>query len=137
MSEKDYGPLGPGHKPVKDPMKGLRGVMAGTLVMEAISILLVLTVILKIDGGAHWTTFNWVYVSALGAAMFIWAFMQKQRYALPVNLVLQLLAVVGFIVHPSMGIMGLVFVLVWVYILVLRKNIIERMRRGLLTTQHT
>lgn len=24
----EYGPLGPGHAPVKDPLKGLRGVMA-------------------------------------------------------------------------------------------------------------
>lgn len=136
MSEK-FGPLGPGHEPVKDPMKGLRGVMAGTLVMEAISIWLVLTVILKVDGGAHWTPLNWGYVTAVGAAMFLWAFMQKRPFALPVNLALQVLAVLGFFVHPSMGIMGLIFVVVWGYILVLRKNLIERMRRGLLTTQHT
>lgn len=136
MSEPEYGPLGPGHAPVKDPMKGLRGVMAGTLVMEAISILLVLTVILRIDGGVHWTTFNWGYVTAVGVLMFVWAFIQKHSFALPVNLGLQVLAVLGFFVHSSMGIMGLIFVVVWAYILVLRKNLIERMRRGLLTTQH-
>ncbi|QTH59335.1 DUF4233 domain-containing protein [Corynebacterium hindlerae] len=133
---QQYGPLGPGHAPVKDPMKGLRGVMAGTLVMEAISIWLVLTVILRVDNGEHWTTLNWVYVTIVGALMFVWAFMQKLPIALPVNLVLQVLAVVGFFVHPSMGIMGLIFAGVWAYILVLRKNLIERMQRGLLTTQH-
>ena len=37
----EYGPLGPGHDPVKDPLKGLRGVMAGTLIMEFITFLLV------------------------------------------------------------------------------------------------
>ncbi|MEJ5998358.1 DUF4233 domain-containing protein [Corynebacterium sp. H130] len=137
MSKPEYGPLGPGHAPAKDPMKGLRGVMAGTLVMEAISILLVLTVILRVDGGEHWTPLNWGYVTFVGVAMFVWAFMQRLPFALPVNLGLQVLAVAGFFVHPSMGIMGLVFVGVWAYILVLRKNLIERMRRGLLTTQHT
>ncbi|MEJ5928613.1 DUF4233 domain-containing protein [Corynebacterium sp. H128] len=136
MSEK-YGPLGPGHAPVKDPMKGLRGVMAGTLVMEAISIWLVLTVILRVDNGEHWTTFNWLYVTVVGALMFLWAFMQKRSVALPVNLALQALAIVGFFVHPSMGILGLIYAAVWGYILVLRKNLLERMNRGLLTTQHT
>ena len=42
----EVGPLGPGHEPAKDPMKGIRGVMAGTLVLEAITIWLALTVIL-------------------------------------------------------------------------------------------
>lgn len=137
MSNQEYGPLGPGHAPVKDPMKGLRGVMAGTLLMEAISIWLVLTVILRVDNGEHWTTFNWMYVTVVGALMFVWAFMQKRPFALPVNLFLQLLAIAGFMVHSSMGIMGLVYALVWAYILVLRKNLLERMKRGLLTTQHT
>ena len=132
------GPLGPGHAPAKDPMKGLRGVMAGTLVMESISMLLVLTVIAKVDGGAHWTTFNWVFVTALGVAMFLWAFMQKRPGALSINLMLNVIAVGGgLFVHYSMVIMALIFIAVWMYILVLRKNLLERMKRGLLTTQHT
>lgn len=136
-SDAEYGPLGPGHAPAKDPMKGLRGVMAGTLVMEAISILLVLTVIAKVDGGAHWTTPNAVFITALGVVMFVWAFFQKLPLALPVNLALQVIALAGFFVHYSAGIMALIFVAVWAYILVLRKNLLERMRRGYLTTQHT
>lgn len=138
MSEVEYGPLGPGHAPVKDPMKGLRGVMAGTLVLESIALLLILTVIAKVDSGEHWTTFNWVFVTVLGVAHFVWAFAQKSRIALPVNIAMQVIALVGgFVVHYSAGIMALIFVAVWVYILVLRKNLLERMRRGLLTTQHT
>ena len=57
--EIPVGPLGPGHAPVKDPMAGLRPVMSGTLVMEAITVFLILLVVLKVDGGALWTTFNW------------------------------------------------------------------------------
>ena len=132
------GPLGPGHAPAKDPMKGLRGVMAGTLVMESISMLLVLTVIAKVDGGAHWTTFSWVFVTAVGVAMFLWAFMQKRPGALSINLMLNVIAVGGgLFVHYSMVIMALIFIAVWMYILVLRKNLLERMKRGLLTTQPT
>ncbi|MDU0479393.1 DUF4233 domain-containing protein [Staphylococcus chromogenes] len=137
-NDVEYGPLGPGHAPVKDPMKGLRGVMAGTLVLESIALLLVLTVIAKVDSGAHWTTFNWVFITVLGVVHFLWGFMQKKSYALAVNIALQVIAVVGgFVVHYSAGMMGLIFAGVWVYILILRKNLLERMRRGLLTTQHT
>ncbi|KAA8719516.1 DUF4233 domain-containing protein [Corynebacterium spheniscorum] len=132
----EYGPLGPGKAPVKDPMKGLRGVMAGTMCMEAISILLVLTVILRVDEGAYWTTFNWGYVTFVGVAMFLMAFLQGRPWALAVNMGLQVLALLGFMVHVSMGIVAIIFILVWWYLLHLRRNLIERMKRGLLTTQH-
>lgn len=139
MSEKEdveYGPLGPGHAPEKDPMKGLRGVISGTLVMEAITMALVLTVILQIEGGAYWTTFNWVYITVVALAHLVLAFLQRFRWALPAALVLQVFALAGFFIHSSMGIMALIFIGVWWFILHLRSSLIERMRRGLLTTQH-
>ncbi|MBH5299756.1 DUF4233 domain-containing protein [Corynebacterium silvaticum] len=132
----EYGPLGPGHEPAKDPMKGLRGVMAGTMMMQAISFYLVLTVILRVDNGIHWTTFNWGYVTAVSTAMLILSFLQKKRWALKVNIGIQVFALAGFVVHISMGIMAVVYIAVWWYLLYLRKNLIERMKRGLLTTQH-
>ncbi|MDO4910359.1 MAG: DUF4233 domain-containing protein [Corynebacterium sp.] len=138
MAEEEYGPLGPGHAPAKDPLKGLRGVMAGTLVMESISLLLVLTVIARVDGGAHWTTFNWVTVTVLGIALFAAGFVQQRPWGLKFALVLQALALLSsFFIHYSMVIMVLVFIAVWWYIMVLRRNLIARMKRGLLTTQHT
>lgn len=140
MSKRDetveYGPLGPGHEPLKDPMKGIRGVMAGTLVMEAITIALVLTVILRVDNGSYWTTFNWMYVTAVAVAMLVAAFIQRFNWSIMMNMGLQVLALAGVFVHFSMGIVAVIFILVWVYLLFLRKNLIERMRRGLLTTQH-
>lgn len=132
----EYGPLGPGHEPAKDPMKGLRGVMAGTMMMQAISFYLVLTVILRVDNGIHWTTFNWVYVTAVSTAMLILSFLQKKRWALKANIGIQVFALAGFVVHISMGIMAVIYIAVWWYLLYLRKNLIERMKRGLLTTQH-
>ncbi len=132
----EVGPLGPGHEPAKDPMKGIRGVMAGTLVLEAITIWLALTVILKVDNGEHWTTFNWVFITALGAAHFLMAFFQRFRWALPVNLGLQVVALFGFFVHPSVAIIAIIFIIVWWYLLHLRSTLSARMKRGLLTTQH-
>lgn len=132
----EYGPLGPGHAPVKDPMKGLVGVMSGTMMMQAITFYLVLTVILRVDNGSYWTTFNWMYVTVLATVMLVMSFLQRFKWALPVDLAIQVFALAGFFIHPSMGVMAIVFLLVWAYLLYLRKNLIERMRRGLLTTQH-
>lgn len=134
--ETGYSPLGPGHAPEKDPLKGIRGVMAGTLILEAITILLALTVILRVDDGVHWTTFNWVYVTVLGVAHVVMAFLQRFDWALPVNLVLQVVLLGGFFVHYSVGIIAIIFIIVWWYLLHLRSTLIERMKRGWLTTQH-
>ena len=72
----EYGPLGPGHAPVKDPLKGLRGVMAGAMGMEATTFYLALTVILRVDGGAYWTTVNWVSITVLATLMLVMSFFQ-------------------------------------------------------------
>ncbi|MFI5505415.1 DUF4233 domain-containing protein [Corynebacterium kutscheri] len=119
-------------------MKGLRGVMAGTMGMEAITFYLVLTVIAKIDHGEYWTTFNWIYVTVVATAMLIMSFFQRRRWALAINLGLQVVGLIGgILVHPSMVVVSLLFIAVWWYLLYLRKNLLERMRRGLLTTQHS
>lgn len=132
-----YGPLGSGHAPEKDPMKGLRGVMAGTMFMQAISVLLGLTVVARLDGGGLLgQTFAIWYVAVLGLAMAVMAFLQKRPWALKANIVLQVFGVLAIVAHWAMGFVGIFFALVWVYILHLRKNLIARMERGLLTSQH-
>ncbi|MDO5730313.1 DUF4233 domain-containing protein [Corynebacterium sphenisci] len=133
----EYGPLGPGHAPEKDPLAGLRGVMAGTLVMQAISVLLGLTVLARVDEGAHATPVAMGSVTALGVAMVAMAFLQRRPWAMRANLALQVPAILTFFAHWSLGLVGVLFALVWAYILHLRGNLLERMRRGLLTTQHT
>ena len=56
---QDMSPLGMGHEPTKDPLKGFNGMVSATLLLEAISIFLGLLVVLKIEGGSYWTTFTW------------------------------------------------------------------------------
>ena len=133
----EYGPLGPGSAPVKDPIKGLAGVLSGTLVMEAITIWLCLTVILKINEGELWTTFNWVFITVMGAVHFIAAFFQRRQGALLFDVALQVpLIIIGFFIHWSVGAVGIMFGIVWFLIVKMRADILERQRRGLLTTQH-
>lgn len=134
--QDNMGPLGPGHAPKNDPLKGVRGVMAGTHIMEAIVIFLVLTVVTRVNNGEAATTFNLIYVSALGLLMVVAAFLQKAKFADPMNIGLQVLAVAGFFVHISMGAVALMFAAVWWYIYHLRGNLVNRMKRGLLPSQH-
>ena len=110
---------------------------AGTLFLEAITILLILTVILKVNDGVYWTTFNWGFITAVGVAHVVMAFLQRFSWALPVNLALQaILLIGGFFVHYSAVMVAVIFIIVWWYLLHLRSTLIERMKRGWLTTQH-
>ncbi|MCT1411340.1 DUF4233 domain-containing protein [Corynebacterium sanguinis] len=135
-SRPQTSPLGPGHAPVKDPLKGLNGVLSGTLIMEALTVFLILLVVLKVDGGAHWTTFNWVYITVIGLAHVVMAFLQRLPGALWINLALQIPLVFGFFVHWSVTAVGVMFAVVWFFIIRLRADIIARMERGFLVTQH-
>lgn len=136
MSQQAYGPLGPGHALDKDPLKGLNGVQAGVLIMESISLFLVLTVILKVAEGSYWTTFNWMYVTVVATAHLVAAGLQRFSWGLGLALVLQVFALGGFFIHVSMGIMAIIFGLVWIYLLKLRRDLKERLARGLLPAQH-
>jgi hypothetical protein len=130
-------PRGEGHAPSVDPWKGLRGIMAGTLVLEAIVIGLVLTVIARVDDGAHFQPWKVWFVSVLAVAMLLASGLQRRPWAIPLNLVLAGLAVLpGWIVHWSMGVCGLMFAVVWAYILFLRRDLARRIAGGYLASQH-
>ena len=124
------------HEPSVDPWTGLRGVMAGPLVMEAIVIGLVLTVIARVDSGTHFQTWKVGYVAGLAVAMCVAAGFQRRPWAIGLNLALAALAGAGFVVHPSRGICGLMFAAVWAYVLYLRRDLQQRIDRGFLASQH-
>lgn len=48
-----------------DPWKGLRGVMAGTLILEAITVLLALPVVGSVGGGVGWFSGSYLVILAL------------------------------------------------------------------------
>lgn len=123
-------------EPAVDPWKGFRGVCAGTLVMQAIVILLVLTVIGRIDDGVHMVAWKVAYVVVLGVAMVVAAGLQRRRWAMALNLSLAALAIAGWIVHYSMGVAGVLFALVWAYLLYLRSSLSKRIEGGFLPSQH-
>ncbi|MEE2035489.1 DUF4233 domain-containing protein [Rhodococcus chondri] len=125
--DQEFGP------PTTDPWKGFRGVAAGTLVLEAIVVLLVLPVIATLGGGL--TALSGGYVIGLAVAMVVGAGLQRRSWAMPYNIGLQVLTVLGFFVDLSLGAIGVLFSAVWAYLLYLCKDIQEREARGLLPGQ--
>lgn len=118
---------------VRDPWKGLRGVMAGTLVLEFVVVGLALPVVWKFGTGV--SSAGFAFVAVLGVLLLAAAFVQRRSWGLPVALLLQLAMVGCFLVHPAIGAMGLLFAAVWGYILYVRRDVARRMREGRLADQ--
>ena len=117
-----------------DPMKGIRGVFAMTLALEAIVVGLALLVLPKFGGGA--TPLGWGVLGGLAVAMLLASGVQRRPWGLRVALALQVAMIVaGFLLVPALGVMGVVFALVWGGLLLLRRDVAMRMARGELPAQ--
>lgn len=109
-----------------DPLRGLRGIFAGTLAMEAIIVGLALLVVDRIGGGLGGLA-GW-YTAALALAMVVAACVQRRPWGLGLGLTLQVAMVAGWFAHPALGGLGLMFVLVWGYLLYVRWAVTRGLR---------
>lgn len=116
-----------------DPWKSFRGVMAGTLILEIITVLLALPVVATVGGGL--TAWSTAYLVGFAVLLGLLAGMQGRPWAIWANLGVQLLLVVGFFVYPAIGFIGLLFLVVWGVIAYLRYEMLRRQRLGLLPGQ--
>lgn len=119
--------------PTVDPWRGLRGVMAGTLILEAIVVLLAFPIVVRVGGGL--TVWSGIYLSLLTVAMILGSGLQGKSWALPYDIGLQVITVAGWLFHWSIGAVGVVFLLVWLYIAYIKRDVRLRMERGLLNGQ--
>ena len=126
----DPSSTGPG---ASDPWKSFRGVMAGTLILEAVVVLLVLAVVAKVPGAL--TVVSGVYVVGLAVALIALAGVQGRPWSIWINLGAQLAVIAGVVFHPSMAFVGAIFAGVWVLIAYLRADVLRRQRLGLLPGQ--
>jgi len=118
-----------------DPWKSFRGVMAGTLILEAIVVLLALPVVVVADGGL--TPVTGTYLIGLAVVLILLAGLQGRSWAIWVNLGIQLVLIGGWVVHGAVGFIGLIFAGVWLLILYLRSEVRRREERGLLPGQQS
>ena len=116
-----------------DPWKSFRGVMAGTLILEVITVLLALPVVSAVGGGL--TAGATAYLLGFVALLVGLAGMQGRPWAIWANLSAQLLLVAGFFLYPAVGFVGLFFLVVWGIIAYLRAEVLRRQRLGLLPSQ--
>ena len=116
-----------------DPWKSFRGVMAGTLILEAIVVLLALPVLADVGGGLTGVSIG--YVVGVAVLLLLMAGVQGRPWAIWANLGVQLLLVAGWALYPGIGFIGLLFVVVWLLIAYLRAEVLRRQKHGLLPGQ--
>lgn len=120
--------------PTPDPMKGIRGVFAATLILESIVVLLALLVLAKFGDGA--TPLSAGLVVGVAVLMIVGAGLQRRSWGLAFALVMQVVTiVVGFVFVPVLGVMGIVFSLVFGGLILMRRDVARKMARGELPSQ--
>lgn len=107
-----------------DPWRGFRGVMALTLILEAIVVLLALPVVSVVGGGL--TPVSLAYLLGLSLLLVAFTGIQGRPWAIWANLALQPALIAGFVIYPGVGVMGLVFAAVWALIAYFRAEVLRR-----------
>lgn len=119
--------------PPKDPMKSFRGVLAGTLIMEAIVVALALPVVANLRGGVgSWTG---VSIIVIAVALLGCCLLLATTWSNPVVVLLQLALIAFFAVVPAVAVIGVLFLAIWCWLLWLRRNVARRMAAGTLPSQ--
>ena len=117
-----------------DPMKGIRGVFAAVLVLEAIVVLLSLLVFVRFGNGP--APVGVAVIVGLAVLMVVGSGLQRRPWGLGFALALQPATIVaGFVLVTPLGVVGVVFALVWVGLLLMRRDVARRMARGELPSQ--
>ena len=118
--------------PTVDPWKGLRGVMAGTLILELIVVLLCLPVVWKIGGGLTWISGG--YLGLIAVAMVLACGMRDALRAAARSRAAGRDHRRGCF-HWSIAVIGVVFLSVWLYIGYIKRDIQQRIDEGRLAGQ--
>jgi hypothetical protein len=113
-----------------DPERGLRGAMSATLVLEAITVLLAIPVAANTGGGVG--PAGVVIICVLAVLLIGACAIVSRPYAVPVIVTLQVLMIACWVITPPLGIMGVVFGLVWALILWFRGEFRRRLAAGTL-----
>ncbi|MFG1609416.1 DUF4233 domain-containing protein [Actinoplanes sp. NPDC049265] len=107
---------------LRNPGAAVRGLGAGTLVLEAIVLLLAIQPI-RILGG-HLSGWGIGAVVTLAVLCILVAGVMKRRWAWSAGTVIQALLLVSGLLHWSLAVIGLIFGAAWVYATHVRRKIL-------------
>ena len=107
-----------------DPRRTFRGPASAALSLEAIIVPFSLLVMAKVEGGLTPLKITWVAVLTVGMVVAIVTITRPWGLGLAVGL--QVLMLLGWLVSPSLGVLGVVFCLVWALLLWMRREVIRR-----------
>jgi hypothetical protein len=101
-------------------------VTTGTLLLEAIAVLLALPVVGAVGAGGL-TMGPLVYLIALAAALVLLTAIQGRPWAIWMDLGLQPVLIAGYVIYPAVGVLGVLFTVVWALIAYFRAEVRRRL----------
>jgi len=108
---------------LRDPAAAVRGLGAGTLVIEAVVLLLAIQPI-RVLGGTL-TGAAIAVIGGLAGAAIVLAGLMRRSWAWHAGTALQVLVFAAGLLHWLLGVTGVVFGLVWLYVLHVRRTILS------------
>jgi hypothetical protein len=108
---------------LRDPARAVRGLGAGTLVIEAVVLLLAIQPIRVLDPAVSGVALGVVAVLAVVALAL--AGLMRRPWAWHAGGALQVVLIVCGLLHWSIAVVGLIFGAVWLYVLHVRRVILR------------
>jgi hypothetical protein len=116
-----------------DPMKGFRGVAAGTLILEVIVVGLSLLVVQRAPGGL--ASGAGLLAGGFILALILVCGLLKHSWSTWLVIAIQVAMIASIVVLTELGVVGIIFGLVWTYLFYLRRDVAKRMAEGRLPSQ--
>jgi Protein of unknown function (DUF4233) len=116
-----------------DPMRSFAGVMAATLLLEMVVVLLSIPVVANLGSGMD--TWQGVLVGVLAFLLLATCAVLRRPWGIWVAAGLQVVLIACWVALPALGVLGLVFGLVWTILLWMRWDVARRMAEGRLPGQ--
>lgn len=116
-----------------DPMKSFGAVMAATLALELIVVLLAVLVLANLDGGM--TPLKGTIVAVVSLALVANIVVVRRPWGRWLTIAIQVVLLASFPVAVPLGIVGVIFGLVWGTLLWMRWDVAKRMAQGQLPSQ--
>jgi hypothetical protein len=113
---------------LRNPTGAIRGAAAGALAAEGVVLLLAIQPMRVL--GVELTRWAVITVVALAIVCFVTTGLLKRAWAWPLAVAIQVaLVIAGFVFHWALAVLGVLFGLVWAYILHVRATVSRPPRR--------